>query len=87
MYEQRTEAEMRLYSERTARELALKRLQKERGDNDDISEKYESGGVNSDFPENGCITEHDDVRDMSPPADEARVTTGTTAIRDSERAD
>ncbi|MFL5993637.1 MAG: hypothetical protein ACJ736_04865 [Streptomyces sp.] len=29
MFEHRTEAEMRLYSERTARELALKRRQKE----------------------------------------------------------
>ncbi|MET7695038.1 hypothetical protein ABZT06_45280 [Streptomyces sp. NPDC005483] len=29
MFEQRTEAEMRLYSEKTARELALQRLKKE----------------------------------------------------------
>ncbi|MGQ4386260.1 hypothetical protein [Streptomyces sp. SAS_270] len=87
MFEQRTEAEMRLYSERTAREIALKRSQRERGDNDDTPENCERGGVNSDFPENGCITEHDDVRDMSPPADEARVTMETTATRDSERAD
>ncbi len=42
MFEHRTEAEMRLYSEKTARELALKRRQKESdvekdsGENDDV---------------------------------------------------
>ncbi|MCX4702726.1 hypothetical protein [Streptomyces sp. NBC_01373] len=41
MFEHRTEAEMRLHSEKTARELALKRRQEESGDsteNDDVVE-------------------------------------------------
>ena len=48
MFEHRTEAEMRLYSEKTARELALKRRQKESGDNDDTPEESESSGVSTD---------------------------------------
>jgi hypothetical protein len=38
VFEHRTEAEMRLHSEKTARELALKRSRKENGDNDDTPE-------------------------------------------------
>jgi hypothetical protein len=38
MFEHRTEAEMRLYSERLARELALKRRQKEGDVKNDLTE-------------------------------------------------
>ncbi|MEV1082462.1 hypothetical protein AB0I98_30235 [Streptomyces sp. NPDC050211] len=38
MFEHRTEAEMRLHSERTARELALKKHQGEDGENNDAIE-------------------------------------------------
>jgi hypothetical protein len=38
VFEHRTEAEMRLYSERTARELALKKQQEEDGENNDVIE-------------------------------------------------
>jgi len=50
MFEHRTEAEMRLYSEKTARELALKRRQKESdvkkdsGENDDVVDAPSSAG-------------------------------------------
>lgn len=38
MFEHRTEAEMRLHSERTARELALKKQHEEDGENNDAIE-------------------------------------------------
>jgi len=55
MFEHRTEAEMRLYSEKAARELALKRRQKESDVKNDSADK--TGAVNGD------ITENDDVVD------------------------
>jgi len=55
MFEHRTEAEMRLYSERMAREIALKRRQKESDVKNDSADK--TGAVNGD------ITENDDVVD------------------------
>ncbi|MGW0705546.1 hypothetical protein ACWD4G_06165 [Streptomyces sp. NPDC002643] len=64
MFEQRTEAEMRLHSEKTARELALKRRQQETGDTHD-TEDTDGGG------------EPDEVTDTSPessPAGEAHTT-------------
>jgi hypothetical protein len=50
MFEHRTEAEMRLYSEKTARELALKRrrkgsdVKKDSGENDDVVDSPSSAG-------------------------------------------
>lgn len=38
MFEHRTEAEMRLYSERAARELALKKQREEGGEDNDVIE-------------------------------------------------
>ncbi|MEU1518660.1 hypothetical protein ABZ490_42090 [Streptomyces sp. NPDC005811] len=71
VFEHRTEAEMRLYSEKTARELALTRRRKDGGDNDDAPERSDSGGVDSDSPAN----------------DEEHVTTETPVTEDSQRAD
>ncbi|WP_405672966.1 hypothetical protein [Streptomyces sp. NBC_01530] len=89
MFENRTEAEMRLHSEKRARELALKRRQKESDGNNDSTEK--TGAVNGGLPENSDITESDDAVDPSvePPswAGEAHVTTGTTITADPERVD
>ena len=68
MFEQRTEAEMRLYSEKTAREIALQRRRKESDDREDRGD-----------PENGVSGEIDGV--TGPPAwdDEAQGPTETTA--------
>ncbi len=38
MFESRAEAEMRLYSEKTAKELALKKQREEDSENDDVAE-------------------------------------------------
>ncbi|WP_328785997.1 hypothetical protein OIE52_48400 [Streptomyces canus] len=78
MFEHRTEAEMRLYSEKLARELALKRRQKERDVNNDPTET--TGAVNGDS------TGNDDVVDTPSRAGETPATTGTTVATDPERA-
>ncbi|MEU9406740.1 hypothetical protein AB0E08_13785 [Streptomyces sp. NPDC048281] len=75
MFEHRTEAEMRLYSEKMARELALRR-QKESDARHDSTEK--AGVVDGDFPENSDTTENDDVVDTPSWAGEEPATTGTT---------
>ncbi|MFJ9558990.1 hypothetical protein ACIRQQ_02970 [Streptomyces fuscichromogenes] len=75
MFEHRTEAEMRLYSEKTARELAVRR-QKESDAKSDSTEK--AGAVDGDFPENSDITENDDVVDTRSGAGEEPATTGPT---------
>jgi len=76
MFEHRTEAEMRLYSEKMARELALKRRQKESDVKNGPTEK--TGAVNGDS------TENDDVVDTPSWADETPATTGTTVTTDAE---
>ncbi len=59
MFEQRTEAEMRLYSEKTARELALQRR------------RQESDAI----PENSDAVENDGVSDPPTWDDEAQAPT------------
>ncbi|WP_405623761.1 hypothetical protein [Streptomyces sp. NBC_00076] len=76
MFEHRTEAEMRLYSEKMARELSLKRRQKESDVKDSPTEKM--GAVNGDR------TENDDVVDAPSGAGETPATTGTTVTTDAE---
>ncbi|MDQ0913674.1 hypothetical protein [Streptomyces canus] len=76
MFEHRTEAEMRLYSEKMASELALKRRQKERDVTNDPTEK--TGAVS------GGSTENDDVVETPSGAGETPVTTGTTVTIDPE---
>jgi hypothetical protein len=70
MFEHRTEAEMRLYSEKMARELALKRRQKDSDVKNDLTGK--TGAVNGDS------TENDDIVDTAPRAGETPATTVTT---------
>ncbi|WP_328745261.1 hypothetical protein OHT57_07510 [Streptomyces sp. NBC_00285] len=85
VFEHRTEAEMRLFSEKRAKELALKRRQQESDGNNDSTEKTDAahGGPQ----ENSDITESDDAVDPPSRAGEAHVTMGSTTTVDPERAD
>ncbi|MDQ1051418.1 hypothetical protein [Streptomyces sp. V4I2] len=74
MFEHRTEAEMRLHSEKMARELALKRRQKERDVTNDPTEKSDAVS--------GGSTENDDVVETQCGAGETPATTGTTVTTD-----
>jgi hypothetical protein len=85
VFEHRTEAEMRLYSEKRARELALQRRQKESDGNNDSTEKTDA--VNGGPPENSDITANDDAVDPPSWVGEAHMTTGPTVVADPERAD
>ncbi|MDX2546269.1 hypothetical protein ACOT81_03555 [Streptomyces sp. WI04-05B] len=75
MFEHRTEAEMRLYSEKRARELASEKRQKKSDGNNDSTEKTDA--VHSGSQEDNDITESDDAVDPPYLADEAHGTTGT----------
>ncbi|RPF37348.1 hypothetical protein [Streptomyces sp. TLI_185] len=83
MFEHRTEAEMRLYSEKMARELALKRRQKESDVKNDPTEK--TGAVNGDSNENDDVVDTPPWAGDTPPwAGETPATTGTTGTTDPE---
>lgn len=83
MFEHRTEAEMRLYSEKRARELALQRRQESDGNNDSTEK---TGVVDGGLLENSDNTENDDAVDPPSRVGEAHMTTGTPIAADPERA-
>ncbi|MFF0013188.1 hypothetical protein [Streptomyces sp. NPDC005374] len=85
VFEHRTEAEMRLYSEKRARELALQRRQKESDGNNDSTDKTDV--VDGGLLENSDNTENDDAVDPPSRVGEAHMTTGTSIATDPERAD
>ncbi|MFJ4468685.1 hypothetical protein ACIP2X_14525 [Streptomyces sp. NPDC089424] len=70
MFEHRTEAEMRLYSARMARELAQRKRQQEHGDGSDPAQESEAAHV--DFPEDGDSAENDEVLGGDSVAGETR---------------